>query len=107
VYETRQNLIYYYVPSKRHSYLADFLLTANNIRLEAKGFFSLADRKKHKSVRKNHPDLDIRFIFNNANQKLYKGSKTTYGQWCDRNSFLWCHKVIPTEWVKDLLSSGG
>lgn len=81
------------------TYTPDFMLD-NGIIIETKGMFDSEDRRKHLEVKKQHPTLDIRFVFSNANAKLYKGSKTTYADWCDKNGFLWAHRVIPEEWLK-------
>ena len=51
-------------------------------------------------MKKQHPDLDIRFVFMNAKNKIYKGSKTTYAAWCARYNFEWAEGSIPMEWVK-------
>jgi len=32
---------------------------------------------------------------------LYKGSKNTYGDWCDKHGFLFADKVIPESWLKE------
>lgn len=84
-------------PSK---YLADFQLP-NGIIIEVKGRLVASDRAKHLLIKDQHPDLDIRFCFDNANRFLYKGSKTTYGGWATKHGFLWCVKVIPEEWIKE------
>ena len=81
------------------TYTPDFVLD-NGIIVETKGLFDSEDRRKHLEVRKQHPYLDIRFVFSNAKAKLYKGSKTTYADWCDKNNFLWSHRVIPEDWLK-------
>lgn len=81
------------------TYTPDFMLD-NGIIVETKGLFDSEDRRKHLEVRRQHPSLDIRFVFSNAKAKLYKGSKTTYADWCDKNGFLWSHRVIPEEWLK-------
>ena len=52
-------------------------------------------------VKKQHPKLDIRFVFENSRRKLSKGAKTTYAQWCDRNKFTYCDRIIPQEWLKE------
>ena len=62
------------------TYTPDFQLD-NGIFIETKGIFDSEDRHKHIQVRKQHPELDIRFVFSNSKGKLYKGSKTTYGDW--------------------------
>lgn len=82
------------------TYTPDFQLD-NGIIIETKGMFDSEDRRKHLEVKKQHPHLDIRFVFSNAKGKLYKGSKTSYADWCDKNGFLWAHRVIPEEWLKE------
>ena len=44
------------------TYTPDFELP-NGIIIETKGRFVLDDRKKHLLIKKQHPDLDIRFVF--------------------------------------------
>lgn len=82
------------------TYTPDFELD-NGIIIEYKGLFEPADRRKHLHVRAQHPDLDIRFVFYNANSKINKGSKTTYATWCDKHGFKWANKVVPEEWLKE------
>ena len=82
------------------TYTPDFMLD-NGIIIETKGIFDSEDRRKHLEVRKQHPKLDIRFVFSNSMAKLYKGSKTRYCNWCDKNGFMWAHRVIPEEWLKE------
>ena len=96
-YEGPLNKIKYLKPVTYHKYLADFLL-ANGILIEAKGRFDVEDRKKHQLIKHQHPHLDIRFLFSNADNKLRKGSNTTYAHWCKKNGFLWADKTIPQEW---------
>jgi len=67
--------------------------------VEAKGVLTPADRTKMRAVKEQHPHLDIRFVFQNAYNKLNKRSKTTYAQWADKNGFQWAHKRIPVEWT--------
>ena len=82
------------------TYTADFVLD-NGIIVETKGKFDVDDRHKHLEIKKQHPELDIRFVFSNSNAKLYKGSKTTYAEWCEKNGFLWAHRVVPLTWLKE------
>ena len=79
-------------------YTPDFILP-NGVVIEVKGRWLGSDRTKHIAVRKKNPEVDIRFCFQNAYNKLNKNSKTTYADWCDKNGFLWCHKQIPKEWL--------
>ena len=99
-YEGKLNKIKYVKPVTHHTYLSDFLLE-NGIIIEAKGFFDVDDRKKHLNIKEQYPELDIRFLFMNANNKLRKGSPTSYAKWCDKNGFMWADKVVPEEWLKE------
>lgn len=81
-------------------YTPDFVLP-NGIIIESKGFFTVADRRKHIEIQRQHPKLDIRFVFANENSKLRKGSKTSYAKWCEKNNFKFCHRVIPEKWLKE------
>jgi len=92
--------IKYTKPVTNHTYTPDFVLP-NGIIIEAKGLFSSADRKKHLYVQEQHPLLDIRFVFSNAHSRLYKGSKTRYGDWCIKHGFQFADKLIPIAWIKE------
>jgi hypothetical protein len=89
----------YKVPESWHKYTPDFLLT-NGIIVEAKGIFDSDDRKKHLLVREQHPDKDIRFVFQ-RDQRIYKGSATRYSDWCDKHDFKYALKEIPKEWLDE------
>jgi hypothetical protein len=80
------------------TYTPDFKLP-NGIIIESKGRFVQADRKKHLIIQDQHPFLDIRFVFSNSKAKLYKGAKSTYGDWCNKHGFLYADKRIPEEWL--------
>lgn len=90
--------IEYIVPESTHKYTPDFSLPNGTI-VETKGIFELEDRKKHLLIKQQHPELDIRFVFSNSRSKIYKGSKTTYAQWCSKNNFKYADKLIPKEWL--------
>lgn len=96
--EYEQNKIAYIKPATNHTYTPDFRLP-NGIFIETKGRFVLEDRKKHLLIRSQQPQLDIRFVFQNAKNKLRKGSKTTYSDWCIKHGFLFCEISIPSEWL--------
>ena len=80
------------------TYTPDFELD-NGIIIETKGIFSAADRRKHIEIQRQHPKLDIRFVFSNAKAKLYKGAKSRYCDWCEQKNFKWAHRVIPEGWL--------
>ena len=55
---------------------------------------------KHLEIKKQHPELDIRFVFSNSRNKIEKRSKTTYGMWAEKHGFMYADKRIPDEWLK-------
>lgn len=97
--EYEQHTINYTIPESKHVYTPDFRLP-NGIFVETKGRFVIEDRKKHVLIKAQHPELDIRFVFQNSRGKIRKGSKTTYADWCDKHGFIYADKNIPDDWLK-------
>lgn len=108
----------YEIPARTANYKADFPCRDTVIVLEGKGHFgannfgrrfanmtdtSAKERKKFVLLKEQHPELDIRFIFSKASAPIYKGSKTTHAQWAENNGFKWCEKVVPLEWIEEIL----
>lgn len=87
-------------PQKPRKYTPDFALP-NGIVIESKGQFVTSDRQKHLLVQAQHPDLDIRFVFSNPNQRISKTSKTTYAIWCESKCFLFARGRIPDAWLTE------
>lgn len=80
-------------------YTPDFFLP-NGVILEAKGFFKPSDRRKMLAVKAQHPELDIRLVFQ-RNNPLTRTSKSTYGTWADKHGFPWCvYPDIPQDWLE-------
>lgn len=97
--EYESHFIRYTVPAKEHKYTPDFVLP-NGVIIETKGRFVMADRAKHLLIKKTLPEYDIRFIFSNSKAKLYKGAKSTYADWCNKNGFMYADKEVPKDWLK-------
>jgi hypothetical protein len=93
--------IKYVVPAIERTYTVDFELP-NGILVETKGKFEPIDRAKHLFIKLQHPDLDIRFVFQRPNTPISKGSKTTYAMWADKHGFKWAAKVIPDGWLREV-----
>jgi len=69
--------------------------------LETKGKFDYTERRKILSVLRDNPNKEVRMVFM-RNQKLGKGSKMTYGEWCDKHGIRWSvFPDIPLELLKD------
>lgn len=99
--EYEQHEIKYTIPATEHTYKPDFRLP-NGIYIESKGWFLPEDRKKHLLIKEQNPNMDLRFVLQSPNSKIYKGSKTTYAQWCDKNGFKWTKGSIPNEWINEI-----
>lgn len=98
------NIEFEYEPCYVHyvlsgKYVPDFQLP-NGILIETKGRLTPADRRKMIAVRQQNPELDIRFVFQNARQRLSNKSKKsdTYGEWAERLGYQWAQGDIPEEW---------
>ena len=73
----------------QRKYLPDFIDVPNKKIIEAKGLFTAEDRAKHKAIKAQHPDYDVTIVFQNAQRKISKTSRTTYSGWCDANGIRW------------------
>jgi len=82
------------------TYTPDFILS-NGLIIEVKGRFTSDDRRKHLAIKKQHPNLDIRFVFESSKRKLSKGAKSTYASWCERHKFMYADRVIPEDWLNE------
>ena len=96
-YESKEHLVTY---TTEATYLPDFILP-NGIYCECKGWFRSSDMAKMKRVVEQHPELDIRMVFQEPNNKIRKGSKTTYGRWCDKHGIKWGTVSDIPKWAKE------
>ena len=105
LYETDK--VHYVVPARDAKYTPDFKLPKKGgyFYIETKGIWTVQDRAKHLLIQKQHPDLDIRFVFSNQNAKLYKGSPTSYASYCEKHNFRYANKVIPEAWLTEAKES--
>lgn len=96
-------ILKYRVDEERR-YYPDFVLKTKKggkIYLEGKGKFSAPDRKKMLLVKRQHPDLDIRFVFYRASAKIRKGSTTSHADWATKHGFQFSDKSIPRAWINE------
>lgn len=87
-------------PPKDRTYSPDFKL-CEGLYVETKGRFLAEDRQKHIWLKDQHPELEVRFVFQNPHAPISKGSKTTYAKWADRHGFKWATRLIPVEWLDE------
>ena len=83
-------------------------MTTENLEEETEAFvdsFKMThedfNETKHLLIKDQWVDLDIRFVFVNAGNKISRTSKTTYADWCDRHKFLWAEGLVPMEWLHE------
>lgn len=99
----------YVKPERKSKYTPDFVIStrpdgtprSKPLIVETKGRFLTEDRQKHLLVKRQHPNLDIRFVFNNPNARLTKTSRTTYAMWCEKHGFLYAKGSIPRAWLEE------
>jgi hypothetical protein len=105
-YEAEDEIIPYTIPQSEHKYLPDFVYTKKDggkMIVETKGVWKLEDRKKWLFLIRQYPHLDLRIIFERPDNKIKKGSKTSYGDWCNKAGIKWAAKVMPAEWYKEII----
>jgi hypothetical protein len=90
----------YVKPETPATYTPDFIIP-NGIVIETKGRFVVEDRKKHLLLQKQHPGLDIRFVFSRSATRISKASKTTYAAWCEKHGFQFADRRIPDAWLQE------
>lgn len=99
-YESKR--YHFKIPERIARYTPDFHF--GNIVIEAKGRFfnSAEDRQRVVLFREQNPEVDLRFVFQDAKKPIYKGSKTTYSAWAESHGIPWADKgVIPEQWIKE------
>lgn len=81
------DVLEYEVPAKIGKYKPDFKI--QGIYLETKGRFTSEDRKKMLFVFRSNPDVNLLMVFPKPNNTITRKSRTTYGDWCDKNNIPW------------------
>ena len=102
-YETE--ILNYIVPERKAKYTPDFVLIKKDgttMYIETKGRWTSTDRQKMKHVLASNPGIDIRMIFQNPNQKISKGSPTTYETYANKLGIMHvAKKDMPAEWLAE------
>lgn len=89
-----------YLIEETRRYTPDILLY-NGIIIELKGRWLTADRKKHKLIHAQYPDLDIRLVFSRPQDRISKQSQTTYARYCETQGWKYAARLIPVEWLRE------
>ena len=90
--------------SVTRDYIPDLLI--GEMYVEIKGYFRQDAQRKMRAVKKQHPEKDIRFLFQRANatvqgaKKRKDGSKMTCKEWAERYGFQYAEgEEIPEKWI--------
>jgi len=86
-YET--SVLPFVTPPEKRRYYPDWTIKEGWY-IETKGRLDAAGRKKLVFIRQQHPMARILVVFQRHQNKIYKTSKTTYSQWCDKEGIEWC-----------------
>jgi hypothetical protein len=97
-FDYEREVIVWVQPAATRKYTPDFFLS-NGIIIEAKGKWTLDDRKKMVNVIEQNPGLDIRMLFQYDN-KLNRRAKTRYSDWCERRGIKYAVGKIPEAWLR-------
>ena len=108
LYEERSLAIPYVIPASDHKYLPDFFLKKKDgtiMYIDYKGLWELDDRRKHLYIKREHPHLDIRIVFEKDPHKQYigaRGKSATYADICTEGKGRGEFKsfYIPYSWVQ-------
>lgn len=120
-YDHEAKWVRYVVPEREAKYLPDFSFDAPDkicpIIIEAKGRFgggnpafkqsnsgdSAKERQKLILLKEQHPELDIRLVFDRAASPIYPKSPTSQGKWATDHGFKWSDKgIVPEEWITEI-----
>lgn len=102
VVEYETDKLKYTVPASNHTYTTDFKIGPRNY-IEVKGYLKASERKKYLLVREHNPDITLRFFFDKSENKIYKGSPTTYAMWAEAHGFEWTDlkRGLPKGWLNE------
>lgn len=82
-----------------YNYIPDFSVCSGLVNdgyiLEAKGYFRPEARTKMRAVKEQHPELDLRLLFQN-NGKI--GKNFRYSDWAEKHDFIYAIGKIPKDW---------
>jgi hypothetical protein len=101
-YTYESTIISYIIPESSHKYKVDWSFD-KPIFIETKGWLSSSiERKKYELIKKQYPNLDLRFIFANPN-KYCGGTKYSHATWAKKQGFKYC-SINDYETIKEWLS---
>lgn len=86
-YET--DMLPYVTAPQKKKYIPDWTIRSGWY-IETKGRLTSQDRKKLLYVKAQHPEVRLLVVFQRPQNKIYKGSPTSYGDWATKEKIEWC-----------------
>ena len=83
---------------EEQTYRPDFSTPGHTV--ECKGKLTKDVRKKILAILRCNPERNLCLVFERADNKISRGSKTTYGEWATKNSIPWSTVVPDKKWFK-------
>lgn len=80
-------------------YRPDFIVTmpdGREVYIEFKGYLRREDEVKLLNVKQQHPEIDLRIVFEKDNKLV--GRKSRYSDWAKKNGFTFAIGEVPKEW---------
>lgn len=99
-YETEE--LSYFIPKK---YVPDFIITFKDGRkmyIEMKGYLREEDKVKLVAVKRDHPDIDLRIVFQKDN-KVYRNPNFKYTDWAKKYGIPSAIGTPPSDWFRQEL----
>ncbi len=87
--------VYAFKPAK---YTPDFKVPGPT--LECKGKLTRDVRRKLMAIATSNPERKIALIFEKPENKIERGSRTTYAEWAEKHGFLWSAVTPRKEWFQ-------
>jgi hypothetical protein len=88
---------YQYEPQK---YKPDFNVDGGDITIECKGKLTKEVRKKILAIKDCNPDRKFYLVFEKPDNKINRGSKTSYGDWASKHGIEWGEGTPEPGWFK-------
>lgn len=104
-FEYEKEMVPWVEPAMVRKYSPDFFVEKESKELlivEAKGRWTAQDRKKICFVLEQHPDIDLRMLFERDNTLSRSPKSKHYSEWCDKKGIKWAvGRSIPEAWINE------
>ena len=107
VFEDKKETITWTSLPIKHTYHPDFVINTpkgHKLIIETKGRFMPEDQLKQLTIKLQHPEVEVRFVFSNSKSWYRKAKTKTYAKWCEEHGFQYCDykdfQEVIKKWLK-------